>query len=262
MKYIIDKRFFDGTVITSMSDDKHSDYGGQTLEELRLRDRNPNLIAVSEQRVGFLFNRYKKSLEGIVSEITAERYWDLYGCVPPARIGGKWFFVGEPYFSDLYPFCFTHNGRYYMCLLRVNSTNEEIEKFILERLELTRYAPRLFKGKFQWNGLDFPKKRMEYIPYYFQKGEDKYLIYNLGINTGSPAIDKRNRNELARSIHSLRSNHFQYFSIYAKEPDVFKFLEWVKRNNYTLKGCGNLFSFNGREYVDFMGNVWEYSAAF
>ena len=35
MRYIIDSRYFDGTCLTSMSDDMHSDYGGETLEALR-----------------------------------------------------------------------------------------------------------------------------------------------------------------------------------------------------------------------------------
>ena len=38
MRYIIDSRYFDGTCLTSMSDDMHSDYGGETLEALRERE--------------------------------------------------------------------------------------------------------------------------------------------------------------------------------------------------------------------------------
>ena len=45
MKYIIDSRYFDGTCLTSMSDDMHSDYGGETLEALREREKNPYLVA-------------------------------------------------------------------------------------------------------------------------------------------------------------------------------------------------------------------------
>ena len=33
MRYIIDSRYFDGTCLTSMSDDMHSDYGGETLDK-------------------------------------------------------------------------------------------------------------------------------------------------------------------------------------------------------------------------------------
>ena len=41
MRYIIDSRYFDGTCLTSMSDDMHSDYGGETLEALRERGEEP-----------------------------------------------------------------------------------------------------------------------------------------------------------------------------------------------------------------------------
>lgn len=51
MKYIIDSRYFDGTCLTSMSDDMHSDYGGETLEALREREKNPHLVAVSPGRM-------------------------------------------------------------------------------------------------------------------------------------------------------------------------------------------------------------------
>ena len=33
MKYIIDSRYFDGASLTSMSDNLHSDYGRETLDE-------------------------------------------------------------------------------------------------------------------------------------------------------------------------------------------------------------------------------------
>ena len=51
MRYIIDSRYFDGTCLTSMSDDMHSDYGGETLEALREREKNPYLVAVSPVRM-------------------------------------------------------------------------------------------------------------------------------------------------------------------------------------------------------------------
>lgn len=47
-KYVIDPDNFEGVVITSMSDGIHNDYSkGETLEEIRVRNDNPNLIAVS-----------------------------------------------------------------------------------------------------------------------------------------------------------------------------------------------------------------------
>ena len=47
LKYVIDSRYFDGTCLTSMSDGFHNDYGEETIEELRIRENNPYLKAVT-----------------------------------------------------------------------------------------------------------------------------------------------------------------------------------------------------------------------
>ena len=47
LKYVIDSRYFNGTCLTSMSDGFHNDYGGETIEELRIRENNPYLKAVT-----------------------------------------------------------------------------------------------------------------------------------------------------------------------------------------------------------------------
>ena len=39
MRYVIDSRYFDGSCLTSMHDGIHSDYGGETLQELREREK-------------------------------------------------------------------------------------------------------------------------------------------------------------------------------------------------------------------------------
>ena len=95
MRYIIDSRYFDGACFTSMSDDRHSDYGGETLEELREREKNPHLVAVSPGRISLLAKRYTLALSRPFQEITEERYYELFECLPPARMGSGWFFVGE-----------------------------------------------------------------------------------------------------------------------------------------------------------------------
>lgn len=86
MKYIIDSRYIDGACLTSMSDNLHSDYGGETLEELRERERNPHLTAVSPGRMALLMRRYTRSLCKPFREITEERYYDLLDCLPPERM--------------------------------------------------------------------------------------------------------------------------------------------------------------------------------
>lgn len=49
LRFIIDSRCFDGSCLTVMSDGIHSDYGHETLEELRERENNPSLIAVPRE---------------------------------------------------------------------------------------------------------------------------------------------------------------------------------------------------------------------
>lgn len=95
MRYIIDSRYFDGTCLTSMSDDMHSDYGGETLEALREREKNPYLVAVSPVRMTLLVKRYTRALCKPFHEITEERYYELLECLPPARMQSDWFFVGN-----------------------------------------------------------------------------------------------------------------------------------------------------------------------
>ena len=37
-RYIVDSRYFDGTCLTFMTDGFRSDFGGETLEEMRVRE--------------------------------------------------------------------------------------------------------------------------------------------------------------------------------------------------------------------------------
>ena len=83
MRYIIDSRYFDGTCLTSMSDDMHSDYGGETLEALREREKNPYLVAVSPVRMTLLVKRYTRALCKPFHEITEAGIPAVRNNVPP-----------------------------------------------------------------------------------------------------------------------------------------------------------------------------------
>jgi len=115
MKYIIDPTIpFTGAVITSMSDDIHSDYGGETLEELKVREKNPNLVAVDPDKVTELVNEHRRQInKEPFKEIDEERYEDLFECLPPFKMWHDMFFVGECYQYDIYPFCFKIEGRFF-----------------------------------------------------------------------------------------------------------------------------------------------------
>ena len=83
LKYVIDSRYFDGTCLTSMSDGFHNDYGGETIEELRIRENNPYLKAVTPSDMDKKLRLYNQSLSEPFKEITEEDYYELLDVLPP-----------------------------------------------------------------------------------------------------------------------------------------------------------------------------------
>ncbi len=263
MKYIIDSRYFDGACLTSMSDNLHSDYGGETLEELRKREKNPHLVAVSPGRMSLLVKRYTRALSRPFREITEERYYDLFECLPPARMGKGWFFVGEPYYGNLYPFCFRSGGRFFMAERSIRLSDAEISRQILDHMAKVNRRSALVKGTPEVRYMAWYRSNVAYIPYSFILDGKKRFFRSLATRTGSEFDDRRNRNEMAALLRNLRGNHYEYCTLYSQKKDIFEFFDWLRQNKYTLEIQGALFSFApNRFFVDFHGNVCEYSAAF
>lgn len=94
-KYIIDSRYFDGTCLTCMTDGNHSDFGGETIEELRVRENNPFLIAVTLSKVSKMLCVYYQSQARPFKEITEEDYFCMMDILPPLRLKENSFFVGD-----------------------------------------------------------------------------------------------------------------------------------------------------------------------
>ena len=64
-------------------------------------------------------------------------------------------------------------------------------------------------------------------------------------------------------LRNLRGNDYEYCTFYSQKKDLFEFFDWLRQNKYTLEIQGDLFDFApDRSYVDFHGNVREYSAVF
>ena len=64
-------------------------------------------------------------------------------------------------------------------------------------------------------------------------------------------------------FRQLHCNGFRYIAFYGAENDPVRFLDWLRQKGYTLEVHDRLFAFHPeRDYVDFYGNVCEYSAAF
>lgn len=263
MKYIIDSRYFDGACLTSMSDDLHSDYGGETLEELREREQNPHLTAVSPGRMSLLVKRYIQALCRPFREITEERYHDLLDCLPPERMGGGRFFVGEPYYGDLYPFCFRRQGRFFMAERSIRLSDAELSRQIHAHMERVNRRSALVKGEPFTRYTAWYSTGVTYIPYSFLLDGAELFFRNLATRTGSKSDDRRNRKEMAALLRNLRGNHYEYCAFYSRKKNIFDFFDWLRQNKYTLEIQGALFDFApDRSYVDFHGNVCEYSAAF
>ena len=57
-----------------MTDGFRSDFGGETLEEMRVRENNPYLTSVTRQRIDKMLHLYLQALSAPFSEITKEEY--------------------------------------------------------------------------------------------------------------------------------------------------------------------------------------------
>lgn len=132
-KYVIDPDNFEGVVVTSMRDGVHNDYHkGETLEDIRARDNNPNLIAVSWEDLVPHVKKYHDSLQGEFEEITEEEYYNLLNCLPPARWKGTRFFLCEGYTGSLHKMCFKLGDKCYAALRSIKLTDEAINAQINE----------------------------------------------------------------------------------------------------------------------------------
>ena len=263
MLLVIDSRYFDSVIITSMRDDVHSDYGGETLEELRDRYDNPFLITVTPDRIAFMLKRYDKALCQPFEEITPERYYDLMECVPPKRLRRNRFFVGEAYSGNMYDLCFKLGGKYFKALRDIRLSDEVIDAEINAFAKKLKQRPRLIKGEAVRTPNGWHNRKVLQTPYYFQIGKRKLFLSSLTSDTGHAFDERRYRREMAGLLLNLRKNRYDYCTFYSHKPDIFEFFKWLRENHYTLEVQGSLFSIDPeRNYVDFHGNVCEYSAAF
>lgn len=131
MKYVIDKsQPFKGYVITSLNDEG-KDFEGHTIDELRKLKNNPALEVIDDAELTELVNEHRRKLNREpFREISKEEYDRLYDCLPPARSGMGWFFVGECSQYDLYPFCFEVGGKFFMGDRVISTPNNVLVKMI------------------------------------------------------------------------------------------------------------------------------------
>lgn len=258
LKYVIDSRFFRRYCLTSLSDGTHSDYGGEALEELRVSEHNPYLISVSGKELDKRLRIYEKSLCGSFHEITEETYYDSMNVLPPIRLTGCYFFVGEPYSGNLYPFCFNVGGRYFKGLYSARAPKEELEKIIDRHYLLVTFKGKVIKGATQVIA-DKKTGNTLITPYSFLNAEDNERFICNRVTKQDDAEDiHRARKEMAGILLSLRKHHFRYFSDNNGEDDIEKFLDEVSHKKQTLLANGKFFQYPiNCESVSFTGSIKE-----
>ena len=254
LKYVIDSRYFDGTCLTSMSDGFRNDYGGETIEELRIRENNPYLKAVTPSEMDKKLRLYHQSLSEPFKEISEEDYYDLLDVLPPLRMRQNSFFVGEPYYGNMYSFCFTREGRYFKGLRSIQTPQSELDRQIDRHMGvISRKAIISKEGKDGKNGKGI-------IPYYFSlDGKQPLFICNLVIQSDSVQA----RADMATILKSLRKNNYLLYKGKGKYETPDELIDHVSGKKLTLVSDGHFFQYPpGRESATFIGHIKETSEEF
>ena len=257
LRSIADSRSFDGGCVTAMSDGIHGDYRHGTPEELRGREKNPYLIAVSGNTARKMTRIRLQSLCAPFSEITEERYLDYMDALPPIRQTRNFFFPGEPYHADIYRFCFRAGGRYFTGLRPVATPRKELERQMDSHYRNITFRGSVLKEK---PAVIFDHARhVILVPYLFVDANgDKKFICNLVTGPDEEPDIRNTRKNMAEILLSLRRHHFLYFSGHKSKDDMEIFLEEVKKRRHTLLANGKLLQFPmNRESVSFAGTVKE-----
>lgn len=263
LKFVIDFQFYRGYCLTSLSDGMHSDYGGETLEELRIQENNPYLVVISPDEIYKRNRIYEQSLCAPFREITEEDYDNYLNVLPPIRYTGRFFFVGEPYSGSLYPFCFTVGGRYFKGLYSVRAPKDELERVINRHYRQITFKGKITKGMPQAIA-DKNREETGITPYSFIDAENRErFICNLVISPDDTESLHKARREMVHTLLSLRKHHFLYFSDHDKWDDIEKFLDKIVENQYTLLANDKFFQFpTNRESVSFTGSIKETGKSF
>lgn len=250
-RYIVDSRYFDGTCLTLMTDGVRSDFGGETLEEMRVRENNPYLTSVTRQRLDKMLRLYLQALSAPFSEITKEEYHDLMDVLPPLRLEKDSFFVGEPYYGEVYTFCFTRKGRYFKGLRSEYTSRTELDRQIARHMETVSRKAAILKEE---AGNAGP------VPYCFSlAGQQPAFICNLVIGSDS----RRARTDMARTLRSLRKNHYLFYKGKGKYETPDELFTEVARDKLTLISEGHFFQYpRNRESATFVGRIKETAGEF
>ena len=257
-KYIIDSRYFNGSCITIMTDGVRSDFGGETLEELRKQENNPFLIAVTQSRINRMVKLYLQALSEPFREITEKEYYDLMDVLPPLRLRKDSFFIGEPYYGNIYSFCFTRNGQYFKGLRSVKTPQSELDRQIDRHMEIINRKAAILKDCPIHTSGNNPGK-VNPISYYFSlEGQQPLFICNL-----MEPDSQRARADMVGTLRNLRSNHYLFYRGKGRFDTPDDMMDYVANKKLTLISNGHFFQYPpGKESVTFVGQVKETNEEF
>lgn len=253
-KYVIDSRYFNGHCLACMKDGIHSDFGGETLEELRIRENNPFLIAVPLSRISKMLRIYHQSQFGPFKEITEEDYFYMMEILPPLRFRENSFFVGEPFYTNIYPFCFERNDRYFHGLRSIKTPQNELDNQIDRHMEIISRNATILK--------DCPVRPVKNNP-----GDAKLISYYFSLDGKQPlfignlVMEKRHeetRTDMARTLKSLRNNHYLFYRGKGRFDTPDDMMDYTANRKLTLISNGHFFQYPpNKESVTFVGQIKE-----
>ncbi|MCS3085364.1 hypothetical protein NXW09_29190 [Bacteroides ovatus] len=118
---------------------------------------------------------------------------------------------------------------------RTRLSNVEIYRQIREHMEKVNLHPAIVKKASFVKYVNWYKKTVTYIPYYFEYGGKIYFLKNLATRTGSEFGDRRERNEMAALLRNLRGNRYEYCTFYSQRRTSSSFLTGYGRTNTRWK---------------------------
>ena len=199
---------------------------------------------------------YNQSLSEPFKEITEEDYYDLLDVLPPLRMRQNSFFVGEPYYGNMYSFCFTRQGRYFKGLRSVLTPQSELDSQIDRHMEIINRKAVISKEETSKTVTTGTRL----IPYYFSlDGKQPVFICNLVIQSDS----RQARTDMANTLKSLRRNHYQFYKGKGHYETPDELIDHVSGKKLTLVSDGHFFQYPpDRESVTFIGHIKETSEEF
>ena len=166
------------------------------------------------------------------------------------------FFVGEPYYGNMYSFCFTRQGRYFKGLRSVLTPQSELDSQIDRHMEIINRKAVISKEETSKTVTTGTRL----IPYYFSlDGKQSVFICNLVIQSDS----RQARTDMANTLKSLRRNHYQFYKGKGHYETPDELIDHVSGKKLTLVSDGHFFQYPpGRESATFIGHIKETSEEF